>query len=76
VIDPAALEAKLREAFPDAARLEVHDLTGGRDHYRVVIESAAFHGKTRVEQHRMVYTALGDLMHGPIHALALETRAG
>lgn len=74
MIDPAALEAKLREAFADAERIEVHDLTGTKDHYRAVIESAAFAGKTRLEQHRMVYAALGDLMHGPIHALALETR--
>lgn len=75
MIEPAQLERTLREAFADAATLEVHDLTGTKDHYRVVIASPAFQGKTRVEQHRMVYAALGDLMSGPVHALALETRS-
>lgn len=75
MIEPAQLERTLREAFADAAVLEVHDLTGTKDHYRVVITSPAFQGKTRVEQHRMVYAALGNLMSGPVHALALETRA-
>ena len=75
MIEPAQVEQKLRDGFPEAASLEVHDLTGTKDHYRVVIASAVFVGKSRVEQHRMVYAVLGDLMHGPIHALALETRS-
>jgi stress-induced morphogen len=61
-------------AFPQA-NVEVTDLTGTQDHLQVVIVSPAFAGKTRVEQHKLVYAALGDLMHGPIHALALTTRA-
>ena len=75
MIQAPEIERKLREAFADAERIEVQDLTGTQDHYKAVIVSAAFRGKSRVEQHRMVYAALGDLMHGPIHALALETRA-
>jgi stress-induced morphogen len=67
----------LAVAFPQA-RIEVTDLTGSSDHLQVVIVSPAFEGKTRVEQHKLVYAALGDLMNGPsapIHALALTTRA-
>lgn len=71
---PTVLEERLRQAFPDA-RVEVTDLTGTEDHFQAVVVTRAFDGKTRVEQHQMVYAALGDLMHGPIHALALTTRA-
>jgi stress-induced morphogen len=74
MIDPQALEQKLRQAFPDASVIELEDLTGTRDHYRALIVDAAFSGKTRIEQHKLVYRALGDLMDGPVHALALETR--
>ena len=56
------------------AHVEVTDLTGTSDHFQAVVVSHAFDGKTRVEQHKMVYAALGELMAGPIHALALTTR--
>ena len=75
MIDPEALKQQLRNAFPDASVLEVEDLTGTQDHYRAVIVHASFRGKTRIEQHKLVYRALGALMDGPVHALALETRA-
>ena len=75
MIDPEALKQKLREAFPSASVLELEDLTGTQDHYRARIIDAAFSGKSRVEQHKLVYRALGPLMDGPVHALALETRA-
>ncbi|MDD9939468.1 MAG: BolA family transcriptional regulator [Myxococcales bacterium] len=75
MIEPQALEQTLRDAFPDATTLEVKDLTGTKDHYQAVIVTPSFAGRTRVEQHQMVYAALGDLMDGPVHALALETRA-
>ncbi|HEX4355166.1 MAG TPA: BolA/IbaG family iron-sulfur metabolism protein [Polyangiales bacterium] len=75
MIEPQALKQKLEEAFPTAALIELEDLTGTRDHYRAVIVDAAFSGKTRIEQHKLVYRALGVLMNGPVHALALETRA-
>lgn len=68
VIEAPEVERKLREAFADAERIEVQDLTGSQNRYKAVIVSAAFRGKSRVEQHRMVDAALGDLMHGPIHA--------
>lgn len=70
---PESIEQRLRAAFP-GAKIEVTDLTGTRDHFRALVAASAFQGKTRVEQHKMVYAALGDWMNGPIHALALTTR--
>ena len=67
------IKSRLLAAFPDA-RLELTDLTGTSDHFQAVIVTRAFEGKSRVEQHQMVYAALGELMNGPIHALALTTR--
>ena len=64
----------MREAFPDATTLEVEDLTGSKDHYKATIVSGKFEGLGLVQQHQAVYAALGDLMSGPIHALALDTR--
>lgn len=69
----ADIEAHLREAFPDAD-IEITDLAGDGDHYKAVIASAAFAGKTRVAQHQAVYAALKGKMGGELHALALETK--
>lgn len=66
------IETKLLETFPDAL-IKTMDLTGGGDHWRVEIRSRAFAGKSLVEQHQMVYQALGDWMKKEIHALALDT---
>lgn len=60
------------EALPDA-EIEIEDLAGDGDHYRARIVSAAFNGKSRVQQHQLVYKALGGRMGGALHALALET---
>jgi len=65
---------RIASAFP-AAQIEIVDLTGTQDHYQARIVSAAFHGKSMIEQHQLVYRALGDAMDGSIHALALETIA-
>ena len=46
---------------------------GGESHFRALVVAARFEGKGRVERQRMVYAALGDLMSGPIHALAMQT---
>lgn len=73
MIEPEVVEQRLKAAFPDG-QVEITDLTGTKDHYQAVIVSAVFAGKTRVEQHQLVYAALGELMDGPVHALALETR--
>ena len=68
------LEHLLREAFADAD-IRIDDLAGDGDHYRAVIRSDAFVGKTRVAQHQMVYAALKGRMGGELHALALQTAA-
>jgi stress-induced morphogen len=67
------VEQRIREGIPDVQLLEIEDLTGTQDHYRAVVVSASFEGKTRIEQHQAVYGALGELMAGPVHALALST---
>jgi len=68
------LESLLREAFADA-EIVIQDLAGDGDHYKAVIRSAAFAGKSRVAQHQMVYAALKGRMGGQLHALALDTGA-
>lgn len=73
MVEPHILEERIRAAIPDAAVVEVEDLTGTRDHYRARIVAKSFAGLTRVEMHQRVYRALGELMAGPVHALALET---
>lgn len=71
---PDSIKARLLAAFP-GARVEVTDMTGTEDHFQALVVSAAFEDKSRVDQHKMVYAALGELMAGAIHALALTTRA-
>jgi stress-induced morphogen len=72
MIAPSEVERLLRESFADA-ELELVDLTGTQDHYQARVVSRAFGGKSLIEQHQLVYAALGEAMHGPIHALALKT---
>ena len=73
---PSAEELKTRieQALPGSTAA-VEDLTGGGDHFRAEIVSDRFDGLSRIEQHQLVYRALGDAMGGPIHALALKTYA-
>lgn len=66
------LEQLIRAALPDA-KIEITDLRGDGDHYAAHIISAAFAGKTRVQQHQMVYDALKGCMGEALHALALQT---
>lgn len=68
------IERLIREAYPDA-KIEIRDLAGDGDHYAATIVSEAFRGKTRVQQHQMVYSALKGNMGGVLHALALQTSA-
>ena len=70
----AEIEQAIREVLPDA-QISIEDLAGDGDHYRATIVSAEFRGKTRLQQHQMVYKALGDLMHRQIHALSIKTFA-
>jgi stress-induced morphogen len=66
--------AKIRVALPDA-RVEMQDLTGTSDHWKALIVSAAFTGKSLIERHRVVMAALAEEMKGPIHALTLDVKA-
>ena len=74
MIEPSALRQRLLEAFPDAV-VDLVDLTGTHDHYQASIVSRAFRGVSLLEQHRLVYQALGDLLLDDVHALRLTTRA-
>jgi stress-induced morphogen len=69
----ADIERLVKAALPDAA-IELIDTAGDSDHYSITVTSAAFQGKTRVEQHRMVTGALGANMGTTLHALAVTTR--
>ena len=70
---PAAqIEALIEEAIPDA-EVEIVPLVDDGDHYQAKVTSASFVGKSRVQQHKMVYDALGGRMGGELHALQLST---
>jgi acid stress-induced BolA-like protein IbaG/YrbA len=64
---------RLIELGLPGALVEVHDTTGGGDHFEAVVVSKAFEGKGLVERHQDVYAALGDAMRARIHALSLRT---
>ena len=66
------IEAMIRAALPDAT-VSVEDLAGDGDHYAATVVSEAFRGRSRVQQHQMVYAALQGRMGGALHALALQT---
>ena len=66
------IERLIKQAFPDAQVIVV-DLAGDGDHFGARVTSAAFVGKSRIQQHQMVYNALQGQMGGALHALALET---
>jgi len=68
------IEELIAAAFPDAI-VQITDLAGDGDHYAATVVSEAFKGKTRVQQHQMVYAALKGRMGGELHALALTTSA-
>jgi stress-induced morphogen len=72
MLEPAEVERLLRARFSDA-QLELVDLTGTQDHYQARIVSSAFSGKSLLEQHQLVYGALGSALAGAIHAFALKT---
>jgi stress-induced morphogen len=67
------IRSQILARFSDAD-VEVEDLTGSGDHFRALVTSRDFEGKTMLEQHRMVYAALDGLHSGSIHALGLRTR--
>jgi stress-induced morphogen len=73
-IDIAELERLIKEGIP-GAQVSIEDLRGDGDHYAATVVSPAFRGKSRVQQHQMVYQALKGKMGGELHALALQTSA-
>jgi acid stress-induced BolA-like protein IbaG/YrbA len=73
MITPDQVSAMIKAGLPDAD-VQVQDLTGGGDHYQVVVVSAEFAGRSLVQQHQLVYGAVRDAMSSEaIHALALKT---
>ena len=73
-MQPAEIEALIKAALPDA-QVTIEDLAGDGDHYAATVVSEAFRGKSRVQQHQLVYAALRGRMGGELHALALQTSA-
>ena len=67
------LEALIKEAFPDAT-VEIQDLAGDENHYSATVISSQFVGKSKIEQHKMVYSSLKGKMGNQLHALALTTK--
>jgi stress-induced morphogen len=73
-ISAGELEALIKAALPDA-EVTIEDLAGDGDHYAATIVSEQFRGKSRVQQHQIVYSALRGRMGAELHALALQTSA-
>ncbi len=72
-MQPEEIERLIKAGLPDA-EITIQDLAGDGDHYAATVVSEAFRGKTRVQQHQMVYAALQGNMGGVLHALALQTK--
>jgi stress-induced morphogen len=73
-MDANEIARLIREAIPDAT-VTIRDLAGDGDHYAAEVVAESFRGKSRVQQHQMVYDALKGRMGGELHALALQTSA-
>ena len=72
-MDLKEIENFIKEAMPDAI-VEIQDLAGDGNHYSATVISSQFAGKTKIEQHKMVYNSLKGKMGNELHALALKTR--
>jgi stress-induced morphogen len=68
------IEALIRESIPDA-QVAIDDLAGDGDHYACSVVSESFRGRSRIQQHQIVYAALRGRMGNELHALALQTSA-
>jgi len=71
-MSPGDIEDLIKTGIP-GAKVVIRDLAGDGDHYAAEVVAEAFRGKTRVQQHQMVYDALKGNMGGILHALALQT---
>jgi stress-induced morphogen len=70
---PEDIKTRIEASIPGALA-EVEDYTGGGDHFRATVTAAAFAGRSRIQQHRLVYEVFGDEIGGAIHALSLKTQ--
>ena len=73
-MDAGEIERLIKQGIPDA-QVAIEDLRGDGDHYAATVVSPAFAGKSKIQQHQMVYGALGGRMGGVLHALKLTTMA-
>ena len=71
-MEQSEIERLIKASLPDA-EVEITDLAGDNNHFSAHVTSSTFKGKSRIQQHKMVYDALGDKMGGILHALALKT---
>ena len=67
------IETLIKEALPDA-KIEIEDLAGDNNHYSATITSSKFSGKSKIEQHKMVYNSLKGKMGNELHAFAIKTK--
>tara|TARA_Y100000816_G_scaffold41320_1_gene25973 strand:- start:6 stop:242 length:237 start_codon:yes stop_codon:yes gene_type:complete len=72
-MDLKEIENLIKESLPDSI-IEIQDLAGDGNHYSATVISSQFKGKTKIQQHKMVYDSLKGKMGGELHALALKTK--
>ena len=72
-MDLKEIESLIKEAIPDA-KIEIQDLAGDNNHYSATVTSPQFKGKSKIEQHKMVYSSLKGKMGNELHALAIKTK--
>ena len=72
-MDLKEIEKHIKEALPDAI-VKIQDLAGDGNHYSATITSSEFFGKSKIEQHKMVYNSLKGKMGNELHALAIKTK--
>jgi len=72
-MDINEIKALIKEALPDAV-IEIEDLAGDSNHYSATVTSSNFSGKSKIEQHKMVYNSLKGKMGNELHALAIKTK--
>ncbi|ACB96679.1 BolA/IbaG family iron-sulfur metabolism protein [Beijerinckia indica] len=73
-MEQSEIERLIKAGIPDA-KVQITDLVGDKDHYSAIVISSEFTGKTKLQQHQIVYKALGGNMGGVLHALQLTTYA-
>ena len=72
-MDLKEIEKLIKEALPDAS-VKIEDLAGDGNHYSATVTSSQFSGKSKIEQHKLVYASLKGMMGNELHALAIKTK--